>query len=201
MAPFRIMAHATRQWWYHFTTLILVSVVWTFLSILIVTLPLATAVLFAFSRRSYEGEYWDWQDVRNDFRQLFWPSLRWGMLNAAVIALGFFNLYFYRNAPGLGWQAMRSLWVIMLAVWLGLNLFFWPFWLAQDDKGLGLTLANCGRFWLLHPAVALICTLACSLILALSVYFVVPILLGTLPWVAFIALAAVDHALAAKRHK
>jgi hypothetical protein len=62
------------------------------------------------------------------------------------VGVAAFNLLAYAEAAGV-WNALRMVWVVALVLWGSLNLFYWPFWLAQDDKSMWNTYANCGRFF------------------------------------------------------
>ena len=47
------------------------------------------------------------------------------------------------------WDWIEGIWrhVVTMLVWLGLNLFYWPFYLASADRSWRNTYANYGRFF------------------------------------------------------
>lgn len=195
MNPFSVVAFAVRRWWDEWLPALGLSVLWLVAVLMVVGGPPATALLFAMAQRSYEGAYWGPADMWAAFKRLFWPGWKWGLLNGLVLAVGAYNLYAYWDAPGLGWTALRILWFAVLAVWLGLNLFYWPFWLAQELPTMRATYANCGRFWLLHAPAAAVVALVCLAVAASGVAFMVTILLGSAYLVALIGETAVRRSL------
>jgi hypothetical protein len=76
-----------------------------------------------------------------------------------------------------------------------MNLVYWPFWLAQENRSLRNTYANCGRFLLLNPLAAILLTAVCVLALGVSFLIVLPVLLGSVAWVALTMLFAVEESL------
>jgi len=58
------------------------------------------------------------------------------------------------------------------------------------------TWANCARFWLLHPATALILFLVCLLVGVVAVSTLLPVVLGFGFWLALTAETAVRRSLA-----
>lgn len=83
-----------------------------------------------------------------------------------------------------------------VTIWLGMNLVYWPFWLAQTDKSMRNTYLNCGRFLLLNPLGGLGLTAVCALVLVVSLLTVLPFVLGSMAWVALVGITAVDASLA-----
>ena len=77
----------------------------------------------------------------------------------------------------------------------GLNLFYWPLWLAAEDKSIRNTYANCARFWLLHPVAALVLFAVCLVAALLLMPFALPIVLGVVFWIALVAETAVRQSL------
>nr|MBP7592831.1 hypothetical protein [Chloroflexota bacterium] len=97
--------------------------------------------------------------------------------------------------PGAWWMVLRFIWLLVLTIWLGLNLVYWPFWLAQTDKSLRNTYANCGRFLLLNPLGGLGLTAVSALALFVSSLTILPFVLGSMAWVALVGVTAVQHSL------
>ncbi len=178
--------------------MLLLNAAWFVLQIPVVTGPPATAMVYALVQRSADGEYWGPRDAWREFRALFWPAWRWGLLNALIWLVGISNLVSYWQAPGILWFTLRLLWIGALTMWLALNFFYWPFWLAQDDTSLRNTYRNCGRFLLLHPGPALT-LVGLSIILAVvSLITTLPFTLGLMCWLALLGTTAVQRSLAAQ---
>ena len=195
MNPFAIFAHALRRTWDEWISAILISCLWLLAQLLIVTGPPATATVFAMARRTYDGEYWTAADAWAAFRELFGPAWLWAVPNILVIGLSLYNINTFWNLPGGMWSGLRVVWLLGLLVWLALNLFYWPFYLAAEDRSLRNTYANCARFWLLHPATALVLFVVCLALGVVSLPFALPIVLGAIFWIALVAEVAVRRSL------
>lgn len=194
MNPFAVLAFALRRTWDEWISVILVSCLWLVAQVLIIPGPPATAALFSAARNTFEGIYWNAGNVWSDFREYFGAAWKWGALNVLVVGLTLFNLSTFWNVPGV-WSWLRWLWLAGLGAWLGLNLFYWPFWLAAADRSLRNTYANSGRFWLLHPAAAMVIFAVVLPLAAVSLPFALPVVLGVPFWIALVAETAVRRSL------
>lgn len=195
MSPLAILRHATRRTWDEWISVILISALWLVAQVLIVPGPPATAALFAMARNTYDGIYWNADNVWYDFKALFIPAWKWALPNIAVVGLALYNLSTFWNVPGGAWGGLRVVWLVGLVLWLALNLFYWPFYLAADDRSLRNTYANAGRFWLLHPLAAVVLFLVCLAVGAAALPFALPIVLGVAFWIAMVAETAVSRSL------
>jgi uncharacterized membrane protein YesL len=195
MNPFGIIAFALRRSWDEWISVILISALWLLAQVLVIPGPPATATLFAMARRTYDGEYWSAKDAWAAFKALFAPAWLWALPNIAVIGLALYNISTFWNLPGGVWGGLRVVWLVGLLVWLALNLFYWPFWLAAADQSLRNTYANCFRFWLLHPGPAFVLFLVCLIAGAVSLPFALPLVLGVMFLIALIAETAVRRSL------
>ena len=194
MKPLAILAFAMRRTWDEWISVILISAMWLMAQVLIVTGPPATATLFSSARNTYDGRYWNIGNVWSDFKGLFIPAWKWGLLNIPVIGISLYNLSVFWNVPG-AWVWLRFFWLMGLLVWLGVNMFYWPFWLAAEDKSLKNTYANCARFWLLHPFAGLVLFLVALPVGIVSLSFALPVVLGAVFWIAMVAETAVRRSL------
>lgn len=193
--PFRVMGQAFKLWWDEWFIFTVLNIGWLLAQLLIVTGPPATAVIFAMSRRSMAGDFWDHRDVWSAFLRLFWPAWRWAALNLVVIGVAVFNLLAYEANDGSIWRWLRFVWVVALVIWGSLNLFYWPFWLAQSDKSIRTTYANCGRFLLLNLWQAPLLVLFCTLLALVSVLTTLPFSLALVVWLALLGGTAVQHSM------
>lgn len=198
--PFEVIGRAARQWWEGLVLLLLLNVVWAFAQLLVVTGPPATAVYYDMARRTYRGELWEPADVWHSLRRLFWPAWRWGMVNGLVVGITAVNLLYYQTASGSLWLLLRLIWGGGLILWVILNFFYWPFWLAQTDKSMRTTVANCGRFLLLNPFPAVTITVLGVVLLLLSLATTLPVFVAMMGWLSMLGVAAVEISLAEKPH-
>lgn len=195
--PFHIIGRSFRIWWEQWFILTILNIGWFLAQMLVITGPPATAVLYAMTRRTVDGDFWDQRDVWGAFRRLFWPAWRWGVVNAVVIGLAAFNLLAYES-EGV-WRLLRVVWIGGLVVWGSLNLFYWPFWLAQADKSMRTTYANCGRFLLLNVWQGPLLVLVCVALAVVSVVTTLPFTLALMVWLALLAETAVRQSLSVFR--
>ncbi len=199
--PFHILGHATRLLWRDWIGMVFLNILWVIFQIPIITAPPATVVLFAIAQRVNDDELWDVREMWPLLRAYFWPSWRWALPNIVFALILLVNFNIYGSASGLVWMILRLTWSILLVFWITLNLFYWPFWLVQEDKSLRTTYANCGRFLLLNPWPALIITVVCLAVFIGSVLTVLPLLIGSVIWLALVGVTTVQRALALQKSK
>lgn len=194
MSPLAILSAATRRAWDEYMSVLVISAAWLLAQVLIIPGPPATAALFAMARATHDGMYWNAVDAWVAFRAQFWPAWRWGLPNLLVIIIGLYNISVFWNVPGI-WAGLRWLWLAALLVWLGLNLFYWPFYLAAADRSWRNTYANCARFWLLHPLTAAVLLAVALVVGVAAVSTLLPVVLGAVFWLALVAETAVRRSL------
>jgi uncharacterized membrane protein YesL len=196
-----ILSRAFRLWWDEWVPFIVLNAVWFLLQLTVIGGPPATAALYAMVRESYNGVYWGPHDAWAAFRRLFWPAWRWALPNLILLVVAAFNFAAYWDTPGLSWSLLRLIWALTLFAWFGLNLFFWPFWLSQEDKSLRTTYANTARFFLLNPAATALLT-GLSIILALaSLILTLPFTLALACWLSCMGTVAVQSSLERRRSR
>ncbi|MBK8902749.1 MAG: hypothetical protein IPM53_16285 [Anaerolineaceae bacterium] len=196
--PFHVIWRAFAVWWDQWFILTILNIGWFVAQLFVVMGPPATAVLFAMTQRTLDGDFWDHREVGQAFREMFWPAWRWGALNLLVVGVAAFNLLTYADAAGV-WNLLRMVWLVVLVLWGSLNLFYWPFWLEQDDRSMWTTYANCGRFLLLNIWQTPLLLLVCALLTVLSVATTLPFTLALMVWLGLLAGTAVRHSLAWQR--
>jgi uncharacterized membrane protein YesL len=194
MSALRLLVAAAGRVWDEYASVLLLSALWLLAQVLIVPGPPATATLFDMARATRQGQFWSAADAWVAFREHFWPAWRWGLPNLLVFGLGLYNLSVFWNVPGV-WATLRWVWLAVLLVWLGLNLFYWPFYLAATDRSLRNTYANCARFWLLSPATAAVLTVVAVVVGIAGVSTLLPVVLGVVFWLALAAEMAVSQSL------
>ena len=200
-SPISIISTSFRLWWDDLVVMLLLNAAWFLLQLPVVTGPPATAAVYAMIQKRVEGDYWGPREAWDALRRLFWPAWQWGVLNLVVWFVGLVNLFVYWRTPGALWFLLRLLWIGGLTIWLMLNLFYWPFWLAQADKSLRTTYANCARFLLRHPLSALFLTAVSVALTAVSLITTLPFTLGLICWLALMGVVAVQQSLALKETK
>ena len=194
----QVTGRALALWWRHLGQLTLFNVAWLALQVPIVTGPPATAAMFVIARRVADGELLDLRDGLAAFRQLWWPAWRWGLVNLVIGVALLGNFAAYQSAPGWGWAALRALWTIVGVLWLLLNLFYWPFWLAQADQRLATTARNSLVLIIKAPLFSLTLLGLCAVLTIAGVLLTLPLAVALMAWLALIGTLAVDQALRAR---
>ncbi|MCB0076003.1 MAG: hypothetical protein KDD73_01190 [Anaerolineales bacterium] len=178
---------AVEGWWREIFVLTALNIVWAITLFTVVLAPISTAALIFVARRVLQRDpFVGWAMFLAAARRNAWPALRWGIVVMLIGGVTAANLWLYREAAGPSWAILRWIWTTIGVVWAALNLFFWPFWFAQEEgfRSLRTTWQNCFAFLLQNPAAAFLTML---LILALGIGSV---LTGVLLGVLFMAATA-----------
>lgn len=194
---FGVIGRTLALWWKHIGQLTLFNVAWLVLQVPIVTGPPATAAMYVIARRVADDELLDLGDGWQALRQMWWPAWRWGLVNLIVLVTLVGNFYAYQAFSGWGWVALRLLWGAIGVVWLAVNLFYWPFWLAQSDQRLTTTLRNGLLLLARSPGLSLTLLVICVLLATASVLLTLPLAVALMAWLALAGTLAVDRALSA----
>lgn len=189
----RVVARALSLWWREFLLLTLFNLIWFTLQIPIVTGPPATAAMYAIARRVTDGELIELQQAGQALRQMLVPAWQWGAVNLLIVAAIVGNFWFYQNAQGFGWMILRLLWGLIALVWFAMNLFYWPFWLAQSDRRMSTTFRNSFVCLAKTPAFAFTLALIGAGLISASVLLTLPLVVALMAWLALIGVLAVDE--------
>lgn len=173
-----------RGWWRDYLAYILLNLFWFLLQIPIITAPPATALLFALVKDVGAGKGVMFRDVVERFRRFFLHAWKWGVVNVIVFAALGVNFVAYRNMSGYGWMLLRWAWAVIGVLWAGINLLYWGFWHAQQDKRLWITLRNAGLYFLRYPVTALTVTLLALVLLVGGSLLTLPLVVFVPAWLA-----------------
>jgi len=191
----RVTGRAFRLWWGQMLLFMVLNLAWLALQIPIVTGPAATAAMYVVARRAADGELVGPRDAWRALRAMLWPALGWGALNLLLAVVICVNFIVYGSAPGLAWAALRLAWGTLATLWFAMNLFYWPFWLAQTDRRLVLAFRNALLLYLKAPGFGLTLLLLCTALIIVSVLVTLPLAVALMSWLALIGVLAVDSAL------
>ena len=192
---FSIIGQAFRLWWREFMLLIFFNLLWLALQIPIVTGPPATAAMYAIARRLADGEFIEPRHGLEALRRMFTPAWVWGVTNLLIVGVLVGNFWLYQSATGWLWTGLRLGWGAIALGWFTVNLFYWPFWLAQDQRSPMLTFRNSFLFLAKQPGLALTLMLISALLIVVSVLTTLPLAAALMAWLALIGVLAVDEAL------
>ena len=164
--------------WDAFWTLWLVQLLWIALCLPVVTIPLAFGGLYYTMRQVAERESTEWRTFFEGARRYYLPAARWTGINAFVIALlGGASLYLVSagTMPGGDWaQVASGIPLGLLAVWLALNVFTFPFMLGQENPAYRKALRDSALLYLKSPVYTMAFVLFDAAVIALSVWLVIP---------------------------
>ncbi len=165
------------QFWnayYDTIDLILINLTWFLCSVPLITAIPALGGLFHATNRLAHGSGGNWRVFWEGFRQHFWLSWRWGLINAAVfIVLGVSHEFYSQlEIPALNWIR----WPILIAgaIWAELQLFTFPLLLEQTDRRFLVATRNSAVMFLRCPGLALSALVPVLLIGAVSLLVFLP---------------------------
>ena len=175
--------------------LIFFNLIWLALQIPIITGPPATAAMYVIARQLADGELIEPRHGLNALRRMFTPAWIWGAINLLIVGAVVSNFWFYQSATGWLWIGLRLVWGVIALGWFAINLFYWPFWLAQEQHSLQLTFRNSFLFLAKQPGLALTLMLMSALLIVVSVLTTLPLAAALMAWLALIGVLAVEEAL------
>lgn len=199
IAALRVVGRALRLWYGEVFILILFNLAWLALQAPVITGPPATAAMYCIARRVAAGELISVRDGSDALRQMFWPGLKWGLMNLVMVAAVVGNFWFYQNAEGALWIVVRLIWGMVAVGWLAVNIFYWPFWLVQATPGIRPTLFNGLLILAKRPIFALIIVLLTLLIGVGGALLTLPLAAVSMAWIALIGVLAVEEEIARVR--
>ena len=195
MRALSVAARAFRLWWQEMYLLIFFNLVWLTCQVLIVPGPPATAAMYLIARRVADDELIELRHGWEALRQMFLPAWKWGAVNLLMLIVLGTNFVGYRMQTGLGWTMLRVVWGAIALAWFAMNLFYWPFWLAQSDRRLLTTYRNSALMLMKKPALGMTLMLVSALVILISVAVTLPFAAALMTWLALLGVLAVDEAL------
>lgn len=202
------MAAALAVWWralrhynHYGYRYVWCNVAWVVCSLPIVTLPAAWMGLVNVSHRLYHGETAGLNEFWEGFKAYFWRGLAMGVLNILVLVINISNLVAYSSATDAFHTVLRTVWLVLLAVWVMLQFYLYPLLLEMKEPTLLGAARNALVMIVLNPifSVVLLATFAAAFVI--SYLFVALWLLVTAGVLAAVFTGAVlDRLVAAGMH-
>lgn len=184
---------------YVFFDLLVINLLWLVSCLPLVTAPSATLALFYAANQAARGLPGGWGAFWHGFRRDFRLSLRWGLLNAALLLVLASNVIFYgRFEETIGSLARwgQGFFASLVWVWGLVQLYALPLLMEQDDRRLRLALRNSLVLVGRNPGFTLAFGLTVGLVVVLVSLFAGP------PWLvigaglgAYLSNRAVRHLL------
>jgi len=151
------------------------NILWTLLTIPVVTaFPAAVALSYATNQLAH-GEEAGWGVMWHGFKQHLGRSYLWGLLNVFVVLVVYSNIWFYSHLEG-DWTAwVQGLFLGLAFLWLLLQMYALPLLFEQERPHLGLALRNSLVLLGSHPLYGLGIMVLIIVIAIVTTVFLFPI--------------------------
>jgi len=93
------------------------------------------------------------------------------------------------------WFCFRYAWIGIGVLWTTLNLFYWPFWLSQDNQRLVNTYRNGFVMLLRTPVTVLALSAICAVFILVSCVTLFPLALALMAWLSLVGILTVRWAI------
>ena len=153
---------------------------WLVLLIPVITIPLAFAGLYTCAHGIVYDEAQDWKTFFRGIKKHFGPSLRWTGANLFMLAVIIFYIWFFsvENNSTIGRSNLLvDIFLVIALLWLVLNMYTFPFMLAQEKPSYLNALRNSAVIFLRWPLQVIGVSLFNLVVIGLSVWLLFPWLL------------------------
>ena len=148
--------------YYNMAELVVLNLLWLLLTFPLVTAPAALGGLYYATNQMANHQPFNWRMFFTGFKQCFWLSLKWALVNILVYAVLWANYRFYEQLEG-GWTVwMQAASLSAGFMWLLLQIYTYPVLMEQKDRRLRVALRNSLVLYLKRPGPSL--TLALTLL-------------------------------------
>ncbi len=171
------------------------NILWLILSLPIITAPAAWAGLVRMSRVAHTqptadiGEFWA------GFRESIGRGVIISVANALFIFINVVNFTSYLGANGLIFDVLRAIWILIGLIWFTVQFYLWPLYYEMKVPTLFGALKNAGIMLYLNPLFTLGIWFCIAVIIAISIFLVLPWALLTGSALAILATGAVFNRL------
>ena len=172
--------------WDNVFLVIFCSLIWLFMVLLVIPGPPATVAIFAVSASIAEQErLLEFRDYLRAVWRNFGVGWRWAAINIPLLLIVAVDIRVVpRMISGDATLFVQLAFYLMLGIWVVVNWFALAFLFQQEKRSVVQALRNGSVLLLQHPRFSLALVLAATLLLALSLIFVIvnmlfgPMLLG-----------------------
>lgn len=177
-ASIQVFIQALVNWWDDWVGQVVLSIVWVLAWITIVFGPPATFGLCAVESRLVRGESLGLRGMLEGAKKYFFKSWLWALANVAAIFLTLNGVFFYGQIEAWWGAVLRVVMLSMLIAWIVVQFYAVPFLMIQEKETLRLAWRN-GLFTVLaSPGFTLVLMIFATLLIGLSVAFIIPLFLG-----------------------
>lgn len=176
--PLQVVGRSLRNWWDDWVNMVVVNLLLCLAWLTIVLGPPATFGLYYVTDHLARGQSLGPRGLFEGGRCYFLQSWVWFLLNLAVALILAVNYFFYASFTSIWADFLKSAFVLLGLAWLVVQFYALPYFMAQQEKRVGLALRN-GLFTALAaPGYSLIVVGAAGLIVGLSISTVALLFLG-----------------------
>lgn len=118
------------------------NLIWFVLTLLIITAFPAAGGLYYATNRIAHGETAGIGIFFDGFKQHFWTSWKWGLVNLVVNFLLVTNIWFYGQFEGTGFFILQSLFFSLILIYTCMAIYIFPFLLEQESPVLKVAIRN-----------------------------------------------------------
>jgi uncharacterized membrane protein YesL len=159
---------------HNFFDILTANVLWALLTIPLITAPPAAAGLYYTTNQLAHDRPVTWRTFFEGFRQYFWVSWRWAVLNLLVVAILFSNLVFYTEQEGDIFFWVRAVFIALVIIWVLIQSYTFPLLIEQTEPRIFQALRNSMGLFAFNIKYALGVALMILLIAYLSTLYVWP---------------------------
>jgi uncharacterized membrane protein YesL len=128
--------------WDALIPLVGINVIWFLLTILVIPAIPAFGGLYCATNQIAHGKTADIRTFFEGFKDKFWISWKWGLLNLVVYGLLMINIWFYGQFEGFGYVILQSLFFSMMLIFTCMQIYTYPFLLEQEEPSLKNAIRN-----------------------------------------------------------
>lgn len=118
------------------------NLIWFVLTLPVFTAFPAMGALYYATNRIAHGESASTGIFFDGFKEQFWTSWKWGILNLIVYSILVMNIWFYGQFEGWGFLILQSLFFSLTLIYTCMLLYIYPFLLEQEKPSLKMAIRN-----------------------------------------------------------
>jgi uncharacterized membrane protein YesL len=158
--------------------MVYLSLIWIFSWVTIIFGPPVTFAYYFYAQKMVDETYPETSEIVEAGKRYFTQSWQWMLANILVILLLFANFVFYDQLTARWADLVKTIFVALGFLWLGVQFYALPYYMLQEEKSLRTAWRNGLYTFFAAPVYTLTLWVFAALIAALSAGTVIPILLG-----------------------
>ena len=191
LAALRVVRRAVGQFEHYGWLYVIANLMSVALSLPLVTAVAAYAALSHLSHTAQTTQTATYSDYWAGFRTHLWRGIGIAAINVVILGILWSNFSNYGAQTGLLFVALRTIWLIILIVWLGIQVYLWPILEEMEQPNLRGATRNAAVMMLQNPIFTVSLLAILAIIALISAALVIQWLLVTSSMLACIANGAV----------